>query len=349
VAKVFFVIVGLSSLLYLVYLSRSTVGLVVISAFLALALGPPVDFLQHRAHVPRWSSILIVYALGTLLIVLIGLVVVPPIVQGVRDIANDLPGQIDSLRRASWIGNLNEDYHVIDRLKQSVGDIPSGLGSAAGTLQSITFGAFAAVLQLVTVLVMTFLMLLDGPRFLRWSFDHLPDPRRERFEKVSDDIYRVVSGYVAGNAAISLIAGISTYIVLTVLGIPFAAPLAILMAFLDLIPLVGASIAGAAIFGVTFLGDTPGDPIIWAIFFIGYQQLENNLLQPFVYSRTVAVHPLLVLVSVLVGAGLLGVLGALLAIPIAAIIQVSALDWLILRKQQQEEEDGAPALEPAPG
>lgn len=350
-AKVFFVIVGLSVLLYLIYLSRSTIGLIVISAFLALALGPAVDFFEHRTRLPRWLAILVVYVLGSLVLVLIGLIVIPPIVEGVRDLARDLPGQVDTLRNTGWIRDLNDDYQILDRLKESIGDIPSNLGTAAGTLQSITFGAFAAILKLVTVLVMTFLMLLDGPRFVRWIEAQMPVASRHRFTKISDDVYRVVSGYVVGNIAISFLAGISTYIVLTALGIPFAAPLAILMAFLDLIPLVGATIGGLTIFGVTFLGDVPGDPIVWAAFFIGYQQLENNFLQPVIYSRTVEVHPLLVLTSVLVGAGLLGVLGALLAIPFAAIIQVTAVDWWKSRGDYEGESpiDPVPEPEPAPG
>lgn len=344
VAKVFLVVVGLSALIYLVYLSRTTVGLVVISAFLAVALGPPVDYIQRGTRMPRWLAILAVYLLVTMAIVLVGLVVLPPIVEGVSDLARDLPGQIDSLREAQWIQDLNDDYQVIDRLKESVGDIPAGLGAAAGTLQSITFGAFAAVLQLVTVLVMAFLMLLDGPRMVRWVLAQMPDDRRVRLEKVGDDIYRSVSGYVIGNAAISVLAGASTYIVLRLLDIPFAAPLAILMAFLDLIPLVGASLAGIAIFGVSFLGDVPRDPIIWVLFFVGYQQIENNFMQPVVYSHSVKVHPLLVLTSVLVGAGLLGVLGALLAIPVAAVIQVTAVDWWVLRRgPATAEPDPAPA------
>ncbi len=327
IAKIFLVVVGLAALCYLVYRSRRAIGLVVISAFLAVALGPPVDYVNREARLPRWVSILLVYVVVATLVVLIGLVVVPPIVTGVKALAGDLPDKINQLQNTGWIRDLNDRYEVIDKLKQGATDLPTQLGSAAGTLQSITFGAFSAFIQLVTVLTLVFLMLLDGPRIVKWSTAQLPSGRRERAEEIADEIYRVVSGYVIGNLLISVAAGSVTYLTLRLLGVPFAAPLSILMAFLDLIPLVGASIAGGIIaLAAAALADFPWDPIIWLIVLTAYQQVENNMLQPLIYKRTVAVPPLLTIVAVLIGASLLGVLGVLLAIPFAAVAQVIAKD-----------------------
>jgi predicted PurR-regulated permease PerM len=333
IAKIFLVVIGLAALFYLVYLSRRAIGLVVISAFLAVALGPPVDFFDRMTRLPRWLSILLVYLIAAALIVLIGLVVVPPIVSGVKELANEIPSKINDLQRAGWIHDLNRRYNVIDKLKQSAAGLPSQLGAAAGTLQSITFGAFSAFVELVTVLTLVFLMLLDGPRMVAWVTAQLPDERTARASRIADEIYRVVSGYVIGNLLISVAAGSVTYLTLTILGVPFAAPLSILMAFLDLIPLVGATIAGGLIaLAAAALGDFPWDPIIWLIVLIAYQQVENNMLQPIIYRRTVAVPPLLTIVAVLIGAALLGVLGVLLAIPVAAMAQVIAKDlWAIYR------------------
>jgi predicted PurR-regulated permease PerM len=138
---------------------------------------------------------------------------------------------------------------------------------------------------------------------------------------------------VVGNLAISAIAGAGTWIVLSLLNVPFAVPLAVLMAFFDLIPLVGATIAGIVIGVVSATHNFPGDPIVWLIYLIVYQQIENNVLQPVIYRRTVQLHPLLVIVAVLIGASLLGVLGALVAIPVAGAVQIVARDWWQLRQK----------------
>jgi predicted PurR-regulated permease PerM len=151
-----------------------------------------------------------------------------------------------------------------------------------------------------------------------------------RYRAIAEDIYRSTAGYVAGALGLALIAGTTSYIVMVILGVPFAVPLAVLFAFLDLIPLVGATIGGVAIALVTVFNDFPTDTIVWLIVFILYQQVENNVLQPIVYRRTVNVAPLLVIVSILIGASLLGVLGALVAIPVAAAIQIIVKDLFSL-------------------
>ena len=136
---------------------------------------------------------------------------------------------------------------------------------------------------------------------------------------------------MTGAFALALVAGTITFVVLTALGVPFAVPLAVLMAFLDLIPLVGAPVAGTIIALITAFQDFPTTLIVWSIFFLTYQQLENNVLQPFVYKRTVSLAPLLVIIAVLIGATLLGVLGALLAIPVAAAVQILVKDFWYFR------------------
>lgn len=336
IAKVFLVSLGLGALAWLVYLSRQALGLVLISVFLAVALGPPVDFFERRTRMPRWLSILVVYILLLAAIVLIGLVIVPPIVSGIEQLAHQIPEKVEELKNAGWIRDLNDRYDVVDKLSQSVSELPNQLGGAADTLRSITVGALSAFVQLVTVLTLVFLWLLDGPKIVRWLTEQARAEHHERLERFSAEIYRVVSGYVIGNFLISLAAGSVTYLTLLVLDVPFAAPLAIFMAFMDLIPLVGASIGGGLIAIVcAALGDFPWDPIIWLVVLTAYQQLENNLLQPIIYRRTVAVPPLLTIVSVLVGAALLGVLGVLLAIPVAAMLQVLARDaWPEIRRRR---------------
>jgi predicted PurR-regulated permease PerM len=213
----------------------------------------------------------------------------------------------------------------------------------------VTVGVFGVIVQLVTILVMTFFLLLDGKRILGFLFRELGPDRGPRVQRVSADVYRAVGGYVAGNVLISLIAGTLSYVMMTILGLPFAVPLAILVAFFDLIPLVGSTIAGAIVGVVAAIVGFPGKLIAWVIFLVVYQQFENNVIQPVVYRRTVAIHPLIVIIAVLIGGSLLGVLGALLAIPIAAAVQIAVKElWQMRRERLLPDGATAPPQPPAP-
>jgi len=190
---------------------------------------------------------------------------------------------------------------------------------------------------------MAFFLLLDGGRILEFLFKEFGPEHGERFGRISEDVYRAVAGYVAGNLLISVIAGLSSYVVMTLLNIPFAVPLAVLVAFFDLIPLVGSTIAGVVVGIVAAIVGFPTKLIIWVIFLIVYQQVENNVIQPVVYRRTVAIHPLIVIVAVLIGASLLGVLGALLAIPIAATVQIVVKEYWQYRQERLLPDDVPPS------
>jgi len=340
IAKVFFKLLALAGLTYLLYLVRSILILVFISVFLAVALGPAVDFFNRR--LPRAVSIFVVYFLITGAIFGVGLLVIPPVVSQVKGLANDIPRYLHDLRKNKQFRKYDQKYKITHKLTQQAQKLPSKLSSAAGTLRDVTVGVFAAATKLITVLTITFLLLLDGKRLVAFVFRIMPSDREARYRTVADDIYHAISGYVAGNIAISIVAGTVTYVTLKLIGTPFAAPLAVLMAFLDLIPLIGATIGGALIGIVTAFHDFPTSTIIWVIVLIVYQQVENNFVQPVVYRRTVNVPPLAVIVAVLIGGSLLGVLGALVAIPIAAVIQIVGRDWWRFR-QASGDVSAAPA------
>jgi predicted PurR-regulated permease PerM len=186
----------------------------------------------------------------------------------------------------------------------------------------------------VTIAFMTLFMLLEGPAWMERFYAMLPDDSRERWRGVGNRIYRTVGGYVTGNLFISVIAGVSATIALLLLGVPYAVALGLLVAILDLIPLAGATIAAIIVCSVGFL-HTLTAGIILIVFFIVYQQIENHLLQPLVYSRTVRLSPLAILISVLVGAKIAGVVGALAAIPVAGTIQVVLQFWLEERRRRR--------------
>jgi predicted PurR-regulated permease PerM len=167
-----------------------------------------------------------------------------------------------------------------------------------------------------------------------------PEHSQARLRRIGDDVYRTVGGYVTGNIVISLIAGASITVVLLIMGVPYAVALGLLVAVLDLIPLAGATVAGVIVAVVAFLHSVPAG-IVAVTFFVVYQQIENHFLQPVIYGRTVQLSPLVVLVSVLVGAELAGILGALAAIPVAGSIQVVVRDQLAHRRGRVIEAPGA--------
>ena len=325
IARVFLTLAVLAGLLIVLYRIRSVLELVLVAGFLAIALGPPVEFLvRHR--VKRALAIVLVYLGIVALIVGVGLLIIPPVVGGVNDLSHDIPGYVQDLRKSDTFRKYDDKYDISKKLNDQAKKLPSKLGEAAGTLQDLTVGVFGALVKLVTVLTMTFFLLLDGGKILHFFLRARGPTEEERLGTIFEGIYRSVAGYVAGNLVISFIAGGVTYITLIILGVPFAAPLAVLMGFLDLIPLVGATIGGIVIGAVTAFTDFPTATIVWVIVLLVYQQVENNVLQPIVYRRTVQVAPLLTIVAVLIGATLLGVLGVLIAIPIAGAIQIVVRD-----------------------
>ena len=239
-----------------------------------------------------------------------------------------VPGYVDDLTKGRGrLGFLETKYHIVEKIREQVkeGGASRVLG-LTGAAISITKSVVSLVVATITIAFLTFFMLLEGPMWMERIFGLLPEGSRPRWRKVGHDVYRTVGGYVTGNLAISLIAGTLTTAVLLALGVPFAVALGVIVAILDLIPLAGATIAGVIIGTVAFLHSITAG-IVVVVFFIVYQQLENHFLQPVVYSRTVKLSPLVVLVAVLVGAKLAGILGALGAIPVAGAIQVLLIDW----------------------
>ena len=347
IARIVLTAVAIVGSLYFVYLVREIVTLLLISLFLAVALTPVVNRLD-RGRFPRWAAILSVYFAIVLSIFGIGLAVVPPVVSGVNDLVDNLPTYVGDLRDNKTFRKYDEKYNIVDSLQKEVDKLPSRIGDAAGTLRDVTVGVFTKAVQLLTVLVITFILILDGRRFAEWFFRQLDPQREARARNVAQEINRAVVGYVVGNLLISVVAGIITWLTLLVLNVPFAVPLAVLMALFDLVPLVGATLGGIIIGIVCAIVDFPTAPIVWVVVLLLYQQLENHLIQPIIYGRTVQLHPLLVIVAILIGGTLLGVLGALLAIPAAAVIQILVRDWWQHRPQARRPAFAAEGALPPP-
>ena len=311
------------ALLYVLYLVRSVLGLIAIAIFLAIVLGPPVDLISRRL-IPRALAILLVYVVIVAGIVGIGTLFVPPLVSGVNSLSQDAPTYIAKLRRNPTFRQYDNRYHITTSVQRQASGLPQRLSQAAGALSNVTVGVFNAIFQLITVLTISFFLLLDGQRLLRRALEVVNPSHAAGLEATARAIYRAVAGYVAGNLAISLVAGAVSLVTMLILGIPFAVPLSVLMAFFDLVPLVGSTIGAVVVGVVTLFTGFPTTTIVWAVVQLIYQQLESSVIVPIVYRRTVNVNGLLTIIALLIGAQLLGILGALVAIPVAGAIQIVA-------------------------
>ncbi len=322
-------------LLHIIWIAREVLTWILIAVFFALALNPAVDWFQRHGIKRRGLATAVTFLLVLGAIAALGALFIPTLVDEVNGFVDALPGYVnDVTHRRGRLGFLESKYHVTERVRTAIqnGDASSVLGYT-GTALAVTKGIITAIVATVTITFMTFFMLLEGPGWMERFFTLLPEHSRDRWRGIGRQIYRTVGGYVTGNLLISVIAGVTSTIVLLALGVPYAVALGLLVAILDLVPLAGATIAAIIVCTVGFIHSVPAG-IVLLIFFILYQQLENHVLQPFVYSRTVQLSPLVILIAVLIGAQLAGVLGALAAIPIAGTLQVLLLAWLEDRRKR---------------
>jgi predicted PurR-regulated permease PerM len=346
ILRVVLTVVAVGFTLYLIYRLRKPIGWVLIATFLAIALSGPVNWLERRLR--RGLAIAIVYV-GLLLIPLtFAALIVPPFVREGNKLADRAPRYArdvtDYVEKNDRLRKLNKDYDITGKLQDEAGKLPGKLGGAAGTLRDVGFGIVNSIFQLVTILILTAFLLGSGRLWVVSFLNLQPPDRRERLRLTLERMSSAVGNYVAGAIAQAALAGVLTYFVLLILGVPFAAPLAAMIFFLDLIPLVGATV-GAFIVGiVTVFVSFPTTTIIWVIWAIVYQQVENSVIQPRIQRRAVDVHPFVVLVAVLFGSTLLGIIGALIAIPLAASAQIIFREWVDYRRML-----GTPEPPPAPG
>jgi len=329
-------VVALTALgVYLVYLLRTPLTWIIIGAFIAIALSTPVALVQRRVR-RRGLAIAIVY-LGVVLIpVFIGVIFVPPLVKETNKLVDKLPEYAqdvqDYVRENPTLRRLNENYEITDKLQEQAEKLPNRIGDATGVLSDIGLGIVNSLFALITILILSMFMLGSGRTWVEAAIRSRPDEHQPTLRRATSQIGTAVAGYVAGALGQATVAGVTAFIVLSILGVPYAAALALIVALLDLIPLVGATV-GAVIVGlVTLFNDFPTDTIVWAVWSIVYQQIENTVIQPRIQSHTVNVQPIVVLVAVLFGSSLFGVLGALLAIPAAATIQISIREYRANRR-----------------
>jgi len=328
------IVLAVAAVLELLWIARHVLTWILISVFLALAINPLVDWLGAHGVRRRGYSVGIAYVAVLIAIAAIGALFIPTLVDQVNKFVDAVPGYVHDLTKGRGrLGFLETKYHIVEKVRNALQNNGAhkilGLSSTA---LAVTKSVISIVVGIVTVAFMTFFMLLEGPGWMERFYGLVPPEQQARWRSIGSDIYRTVGGYVTGNLLISLVAGVSSGIVLFATGTPYSVALGLLVGILDLIPLAGATLAGILITTVAFLHSvTAGIAVL--IFFVVYQQLENHVLQPMIYGRTVQLSPLAVLIAVLIGAEIAGVLGALAAIPVAGSIQVVLLDWWRYRRR----------------
>ncbi len=327
------ILVGIAAALWVVWVSRHVITWILVSLFLALAINPAVEALHRRGIKHRGTAAGLIYLIVVLAVAGLLAAFLPSLISQVNDFIQAVPGYIHDLTKGKGpLGFLETKYHVVERAQDLVdGKGGSKVAGGFSTLVDVTKTLATGVTGVITIIFMTFFMLLEGPTWVGRAYGLVAPENQERWHRVGHRIYRTIGGYVTGNLAISFIAASSSTIVLLILGVPFPFALGLLVFILDLIPLAGATLA-AIILTLVALSHSVTAAIVVLVFFIVYQQLENHLLQPLVYGRTVQLSPLIVLIAVLIGAEVAGILGALGAIPIAGSFQVVLVDWLEHRR-----------------
>lgn len=335
IARAVLVAAAVVIFLYILYLLRKPIGWLVIAAFLAVAAAGPVNVLQRRMK--RGFAIAIVYLVLFLIPIGLGALLIPPLVGQIEDLANNAPEYVtdveDYVNDSKTLSNLNEDYDITGKLQEEAAKLPEKIPDAAGVLSDIGVGVVNSVFAGVTILILSMFMIGGGPRWVNDFIEVQRPEHADRIERTLRQIANAIGNYVGGALLQATLAGLTAFIALTILGAPFAGPLALIVFFFDLIPVIGATI-GAFIVGIVMaFVNFPVGLIVWVIFAVLYQQIENYLIQPQIQKRATQIEAFVVLVAVLFGSSLFGVIGAVLAIPVAAAFQITFKEWREYRRE----------------
>ena len=340
--------------LYLVYLLRTPIGWLFFATFLAVAVSAPVNVFSRR--MPRGLAIAIVYVGLIFIPIVIGAILVPPAVKATSNLVGEFPQYVADLRQTvqenDTLRGLNEDFDLVGKLQDAANDAAGSLDDVAGTLANLGAGLVGSLFALFTIVVMSIFMVSRGRAWTDAFLARRPPAEAAAARRALDRIAVAISSYVGGALLQATVAGFFAFIVLSILGVPAPLALAVLISLLDLIPLVGATLGAFLVALVTLFTDFPTATIIWVAFAIAYQQFENYVVQPRIQSRAVQLDPFIIVVAAIFGGTLLGIVGALLAIPTAAALQIAVREWLLYRRggpEAVEGGDGSAPGGPEPG
>ena len=305
-------------LIELIIRARSVLIIIGLAMFIAAGLDPIVGWLvRHRF--PRWAAVLTVIVCGLGIVAAFLAAAIPPLANEAATLAHQIPHYMHDLQnRNSQLGKLNVKYHIQEHL---TGLVTHGGGSVVGGVLGAGALVIGVVSAILAVIVLSIYFLAGLPQIKVFAYRLVPHSRRPRVILIGDEILAKVGGYVLGNFITSVIAGLGTYLWLLAWGVPYPLLLGMFVAFLDLIPVIGSTIGGAV---VSLVALTVSLPVALATlaFYIGYRLAEDYLIVPRIMGRTVQVPAIVSLVAVLIGGVLLGIVGALIAIPVAAAVRL---------------------------
>ncbi len=323
-------VLGLLALLTLVRAASGVLSWVLVALFLALAAHPLVAWLERRG-LKRGLAVALVFLAGMGLVAMLVRTFVPMMIEQARALVEAAPGYVSSLKHMSWMEELDGRYGLFERIDEELRQ--RVLGAAMPVLGMVT-GLLHRLAAFITIMVLAAFFLAFGRDLFDKALLWVPPVEREHTRQLASRMNRTVGRYVAGSFFISLIGGGVTAVTLFLLDVPYFLPLGLAMAVLGLIPFIGAFIGGALMVGTTFASAGNRAGLIALGVFLVYQQVENHLLQPFIQRKTLRMNPLLIALAMLVGTAFAGILGALLALPVAGAVQVVAQDRLAKRQEQ---------------
>lgn len=313
----------------------TTFTILIVAFFLTLALDPMVQGLVAKGLRRAWA-VLVVFTGVIVAVVLIGVVVVPPVVSEGSALLTQAPEYFNRFLQAPWVQELDRDYQVFERAQEELTKRVKD-GSLVGQLFGGVLGAgrmlVNGIFQFLTILILTLYFLSTLPRIKQAAYAAVPASRRPRIASLSEEIMRRAGAYAAGQTLVATINGVCSFIMMSIVGIPYPSVLAVVVGLFGLIPMVGATIGAVVVGTIAFL-DEPRHALIVAIYYIIYQQLENYVVVPRIMSSTISVPGALTVVAALAGGTLLGVIGALLAIPVAAGLLLLYEEVLLPRQAQ---------------
>lgn len=310
--------------------ARGVIVLIVVSLFLAIGLNPGVEWLMSRG-MRRGMAIAIVFFAVIGAFVGFGFAVAPPVVEQSNEFVDALPTFLDDLRKNSTVRQLDNDFGVIERAKEYVTSKDLGqrlFGGIVGVGRIVLSAVFSAF----TVLIMTLYFLAALPSMKRQAYRLVPATRRERVTLLTDEILSRIGGFVSGAFTVAFIAALTSYVFLRIVDVPYALVLALVVGLLDLVPLIGATI-GAVVVSLIGFTESAAVGVACVVFYVAYQQFENYVVYPKVMGRAVDIPGSLIVIAALIGAALLGVVGALLAVPTAAAVQLITKEVFLPRQE----------------
>ena len=306
-------------LAFAVFSASGVLLLIILALFIAVGLEPVVASV-HRHRVPRGIAVTLVSLAALGVVVGFLALAIPPLVDQVSRLIDHAPGYLQTLNdRSSFLGHFDQHYHLVSNLKKALTHV--SLGSFTSGVIGAGKVVLGAVTSIVIVVSLTIYFLADLPRVTRTIYRVVPASRRERAGLLIDEIFSRVGGYVLGNLLTSVIAGVGTFVWLWIFGIPYALLLLVFVALMDLIPIIGSTVAGVVV-SLVALTVSLTDAVATAAFYTVYRQAEDYLITPRVMNHTVDVPALVTVIAVLIGGALLGIIGALIAIPVAAAIKL---------------------------